>query len=312
MRYSLAAGALLIFLSIWLFSNEHHEIALGALALGVVLALHGGRRFVKEGYAQRDHEILVAHSSEMLARLDRGETLDQIADAFERNYQVAPSRTLWAVATGLFARMTQTNDPAIAEDLFALLSRSREENPAAPRDLITKFDARRNLFGVSRDVQIHSPVLANGMLFAARNYLYFFAIEAEDSEKEAIISRLSAMVPALHNIHLAETFLKDAAGAFTNIDDSRELKGLVTAFDSPGSFAVPWRDITWVGKRRAAGPIRMPGLVLQYTKGGVAVEQRFGLDLLSNPKIVDEWIDLVRVACALDGKLLPVDPPVPA
>src|SRR5689334_23588865 len=82
-------------------------------------------------------------------------------------------------------------------------------------------------------------------------------------------------IPGLHYAMLGETLMKNAAAELEDPYAPKELEELSEAFHSPNSFAVSWRDVIWVGKRPATGPIRTPRLVLRHRSGADVVERSF-------------------------------------
>src|SRR5262249_54896427 len=158
---------------------HHHEFAIVNFVFGGLGLLNGAVQYVKNRRAQSDHATMYAHREEAGQRIDRGETPNQIADAFEREYKIPPSRTLVFLARIALRFVAEKRDPEDEQFWLRWLSSNREQQPAPARDLIKAFDARRNLLGVSGGAHPLAPSRGSGALFASRSYLYFFAIEHE-------------------------------------------------------------------------------------------------------------------------------------
>jgi hypothetical protein len=309
-RFNLTVGLGLLVVALVLFENDHHEAAGIAFVLGLPAALLGVRLYLKGGSTERDYEVLSARWNEAYARLDRGETPDQIAEAFERDYQILPTRTLLFIANVVLQGIDRERNPEAIQALASALSADRTPQLPPGRDLIPKLSGRRNILAYSPAVASISPVSASGSLLAARSYLYFFAMKEEDPGWAMMKARVVSAIPPLHAAHLTESLLEGVQEAFTDVDDRSFLKELEEAFHSPNSFAVPWREVTSVGKRvLTVGPIRTPRLVLKHGSAGATVERLFEFDFGLGRRDVDAWFDLVRLACALEGTLLPADPP---
>lgn len=299
-------GVLLVLVSLWLFAHAHYEFALASLALGFLFAFTGAREHDAAKRIQRYESSAAAHLKEALEAGSRGQSPGQVAEAFERKYKIPPTVTLMAVARETFRRTAEERDPERARVPLAWLASDRDRQLAPAADLIAAFDVRRNLFAASGNVQSLAPNRCEGVLVAARQYLYFFALE-EESESiamEVVKGFVSPMVPGSHLLELGSLVVHDIKDQSTQFDNPATLAILAKCFDSPHSYAVPWTEVAWIGKEDGAAIGRAPRLVVKHGDHAASVERRFELGSGRGAGLIDAWIDRMHLVCALNGKLL--------
>jgi hypothetical protein len=295
----------------WTYASVSRVFGAIFLFFGGMSVFHGAMRGLRARRHRRQLGALFPHWPEIVERGARGETPDQVAEVFERRHNVPSSTTLRFLAQRILDSAAQSRDPDGVKSWLAWLSSTRDHQRASAREMIRGFDGRRNVMGVDLDVHTIGNAGAHGALIATRSYLYFFRLEYESWAEGTARAFASSPIPGADYFDLAKSAIGEMRSEFTAINNPARLKDLEEAFESPGSFAVPWREVASVDKQwetGLGGALAETSRVALVVRHGAAAEQtermfRFGFGL--DDDAVDSWTNLVRQTCALDGKLLP-------
>jgi hypothetical protein len=238
--------------------------------------------------------------------MKRGETPNQIAEAFDRQYKIPPILTIGYIAQERLRLIGRVRDTPEAQAVLAWLASDRQEALPSARELIGSLDERRNVFGGVGDV--HSLMGASdhpGALLATRAHLYFFAESHHESfVQETFKETWLQAFPQLHLLHMGTGLAQGVRAELTTVSSPALRKELEERFDLPDSFAIPWRDVTSLGKQPVGSHPPAIEMVIRHGEGSDEKERRFSFGTGFNEEAVDNMIDVARAACALEGRLL--------
>jgi hypothetical protein len=302
---TLFAGVAFAVIGFLLLIYGHTEKAVIALLVGGGFILQALRNAALVKKSVQEKQSLFDHKAEVAERMARGERPNEIAEALEHEHGIAPTYTLAFLAHAMLAQIATERDPNEVQARLAWLSSDRDDHPPPPRDLIKRFEARRNLLAFTGGVKAGGASQAEGALLASRSYLYFFAAEDESVSEEILNSPFVQAIPGAHYAHAGLTVATDLSESFTALDAADSLKKLEKLFDSPDSFAMPWRDVLSVAKQPPRNRFYNAALIVRHGDPATPTEHRFYFSTGPTEVMVDYWIEAVRQACALDGRLLP-------
>ena len=299
-------------------------LGVGALTLGLILVLGDwweefgvfnlgfGLLFLFQGFRQRarsarfDRQFLTfaKHADEASARMHRGESPQQIADAFEQQFQIPPVISLYYMANDRLNYIGRGREFLDTLAVKAWLSLDAREL-ADPEELIAGFAGPRNLFATLGKVSIVGSE-TQGALVAARTHLFFFHNPNPEKFGREVLKDMAvnALPPVVGYAQLLRDLFQGVRGEVRSYDAAL-VKELTQRFALPASFAIPWRRVQQIGKLPLHGsnPPEVH-LLIKHGEEAAPTELRLRLGSGLNEATVDVWVDIVRVACVLEGKLL--------
>lgn len=289
----------------------------GHAPLGVPFALFGaiftwrGLRLAKgESIAKQQLSQVADRGDEILTRLRANESPDQIAESFEVKYQIARVHTLRSMGVYALSILGRGQDEEDTQTLLQYFTVHRAEPLPELGFVLEHLDPARNLFGSQNEIFSHpapgekgKPV--RGGAVAARTHLFFFPHPDQSSlAKEAAGGFLGGAAPPVLGFISTVKSLGNAVDAELIAWNSPELvRELKARLALPGGFVVPWREMVAVRKEVATGRLAdKVWLVLGH--GDPAAPEMVRLARGTDEAWVDDWIDNVRLAAVLEGRLL--------
>jgi hypothetical protein len=295
-----------------LTNTRHLELGITNLVLGLLFIWLGIRSRRRVASKDREFSSAVAHLDEINQRMQRGETPDQIAEALDAGFGVPPIRTLHLIAMDRLREMGHGRDEQQTALSLNWTASGREETLPPVDAVLDRLDARKNVHGGAGDVALHPPpgtpgTLVKGGLVATRTHLFFLPLLHNESigdwaAKEAAVSRL----PGIFGIaNLAEDVTKAVQAELTVGFPPARIAEYKASLARPGGFAVAWREFVGVRKEHleGRGPPRS-FLLIGYGDDASPTERWLTQGRGFDEGWVDDWIDAVRLACLLEGKLL--------
>lgn len=310
----LLAGIGIVVLGLVLLSHEVHALGLFMLAFGAFFAWRGYRRFRVTLASTDQFRSAVDHSEEVWTRASRGEGPDQIAQAFEAQYGIAPKQTLGYIAFQGLRILGRGQNAEDTQDLLGWFTHHRAESLPAPDEVLADLDPRRNIYAVANEVVRHPAAGATGKplkgsLVATRTHLYFLPLEHAESfvEGAAKEAAINALPEILGVVSLTSTMV-DAVQAELQAWNAPKIVGeLQHRLAVPGGIAVSWRKMVGVRKDAVQGTAAdKVFLALGYGDPDAPAELRLSRGKGFDEAWVDDWIDVVRGAAILEGRLLAV------
>jgi hypothetical protein len=288
----------------------HAPLGIPLVLFGAIFTFRGLRLAKWASVAKRQLNQVADRGDEVLTRLRAGESPDQIAETFEAQYQIIPVQTLKSLGMYALRILGRGQDEENTQTLLQYFTVHRAEPLPEPAFLLEHLDPARNLLGSETEVFSHpapgeagKPV--RGGVAATRTHLFFFPNPDQSSlGKHTAGEFLAGAAPPLLGIISTIKSLGNAVDAelkdWDNPEMIRELKARLAL---PGGFAVPWREMVGVRKEVAAGRLAdKVWLVLGH--GDPEAPEMVRLARGTDEAWVDDWIDNVRLAAVLEGRLL--------
>ena len=307
---SLVGGVLVVIAGLVIWSRDAHEWAISTLAFGGYFLFKGIRERRRDQVASRQAAVADDHVPEINERMGRGETPDQIAEAFETQFKIPPVITLQVLATDRVRLMGRGQDAELVAAAMAWIGSGRPETPPPPLEVLAGLNPRRNAFGASGEVQLvpgegepGKPV--KGGLVATRTHLFFLPLLHPESFAGGAAKEFAMnFFPPIGLVTLAGELAEGVHSDLTGITP-KAIAELTERFERPGSFAVPWREIQSVGKEtvEGLGPPRVQ-LAIAHGDPAAPTERRFSKGFGQDEAWVDDWVDWIRMMGVLDGVLL--------
>jgi len=303
-------GIVLFVSGVWFRGNQGvprllRELAIPNLGFGAFFTFQGIVQMRRQGRGAREYRAIQAHLEEASDRMHRGETPEQIALALEREYHIAPIQSLVYFAQDRLRVIGRDRDSNDARAGAAWLASDRVETLPPAKDYLKQLDPRHNLFGVAGEVYSQAGTSGTGALLATRCYLYFVAAVHHESFGEATFTEtVLHAIPLAHTLMLGKDLAFGVKAELTMVGSPALARELEQRFELPASFAVPWRELTHVGKQSAGDRLPETVLVLRHGPEPTQSERRLRFGKGLNEAVVDNWIDAIRIACALEGRLL--------
>jgi len=297
------------------------QFGLIVISFGVFLLVAGSislRRSRASGLAANAVE---ARREDFVARLDRGDTLDQVAEAYERLHKVPPASTLYYLGALIRGNVGMGGNPEVNEAAGVVLNRQAAlVSSESAEAFIETFSRARNVFFLDRGVSLFPDPDQpgggkRGTFVVSRRFVYFFA-NPDDLAVGAVFAQGLAKEKALDLTHIpylgvasfgVEVVKELREGAHEDFDPKakEEFKKL---FVQPGSVAIPIRTIVSLERSRVTTRFGLPRerLVIS-TKDSAGPETRFCFG--SEQVFDDQWFttagEVIRTVCVMEGRLLP-------
>lgn len=311
-HWGILAGVVLLIFGGTLMLNDHDEFGLFNMAFGAFFIWQGVRQRERMTRTQQDLVGASARAERANQLLQEGKTPDQVAEAFEREFQLPPVQTLVFLALDQLHLIGRGQDLERALPATVWLESGKVAVLPEPADLIPGLDFRKNVFASSPDVELrHEEGQApsgEGLLVATRTHLLYFASGHTESLAGETAKEMWMHIfpPVIGVASLAKDMVQGVRAELKGSGFGPEIqKQLVRQLAHPASFAVPWREVTGVAKEEipAKGPPRM-GLVVSHGSADQPTVRHLRKGLGLDEEWLDNWMDVVRICTALEGKLL--------
>jgi len=302
--------------------TKHFEIGSIAIVFGVFLFVKGAHTLRQSRKAGQDANAVALEWEDIRARLDRGETFDEIAQDLERLRKIEPARTLYYLGDLIRANVGAGGNPEVNEAARILLSRqAASASSESAEKAIETFSRARNVFFVDKSTFLFpNPDQLEGgepgVFIISRHFLYFL-IHPEEGSLGAVFAQ--GLVKEKFYEWTRIPYLGVAALGIEAVSELREaihddfnpevVGGLKKLFRQPGSLAIPLSTIVALGRARVATKFGVPReRLVVFTKDPADKETRYGFG--SGLLFDDQWFtiasDVLRTVCVMEGRLLPL------
>lgn len=285
----------------------------GEIANGLTFLIYGvvGLSVIVNRERQRAHaaaqEKLVNWlEDEINVRIARGESPDAIAAALEPR-GVVPIVLLQLTAKRALRAIDEGADPDERAHALGWLVSSNPPAPVPERDL-AGLNPRTTLHaltaGVIRFADDGSAEQWRGVFIATRWHLIFVTnpddqLLATEFVKGAALGWIpQAISTAKDTLDLATAVRQ----AFEKEYGPKQIAQFVGWYTLPGNLVIPWREVTAVAKTPSPEGIGRADMVITTAS---AQRHRFRLDTGRDDFMLEYWIELTRIAAALQGVLVP-------
>ena len=276
------------------------------VASGGFLATGMARRR-RQRQIQRDSDALSDKQADLIARLDRGESLEQIARDYQHLYQVPITQMLLRLGDWLLRIIaTQPNAQEKQELCRVLKSHQVLEPLPPPKEMIQNFNFNESVYLVHEDVDAAAEdrwlERFSGILIIARVYIYFITAQSAGDKffKSYTTHGLVHLVPYLSVAHAGFELVHGMHEMLAQYFSPALINELKHHF-APPSFAIPLRAITAIQMipGHSLEPVR---LVIQSTdQKGTVQRWHFATQVSMTDSSVHCWIDVLRAACVSQG-----------
>lgn len=256
-------GIALTMFGLVMLSRGHSGLGPFTLAFGVFFSWSGIRSHQRSRAADREYPALERHQAEINEALERGDNPDQIAQAFEAKYQVAPVKTLQAVAAHYLFLIGRGRDDQQTRSGLNRAAGGKQETLPAVDQVLNGLYPRRNIHARCENVRLHpaagepgKPVI--GGFLATRTHLCFLASTEQQSfaggaAKEFITNFLHPIIGLVGLARDLGDSVREELSSAMKPEDIAEVKQRLSL---TGSFAVPWRERLGVLKEHVDGRVR--------------------------------------------------------
>jgi hypothetical protein len=268
-----------------------------------------------EGNQKKQFEALQARQEDVIDRMCSGQTVDAIADEYERLHQIAPTQTL-LMAAYFIHQLYHDDDPRLQAMAEQLSSIQTLDSVTGAADLIPRLNFTKTVYQADRCSACREGgdgKLEEGVMVLSRGYLYFFPYTESFSYAGARVKGyveggLERMIPGwgvVSTIWEVGSGVTEAAAGFFSID---RLVKLAAAFKKPAAFAVTLAKLSSFG---SVVVDKSAYLRVAERDPDTKATRTYYFGPQSNERAgwISGWIDMIALACIGEGNLFRVTHP---
>lgn len=318
-RWRVPLGIGIVVIGVALAIADHLEIGVLVIFFGVFWSVQGAVALRRSRRSTQSAGAVAARQKDFVERLDRGETLDGIADDYERLHGIPPASTLFYLAAMLRRIVGTGKNPEANAVAGGVLARQAAPASEPPEAAIESFTFARSVFFVDQEAQLYADPEkpergASGVLVVARRFVYFFRDPdpfrvgegfAKGLAKERILDWTG--VPYLGLASAGLELVTELRESVRDFFDPEVVEKLKKRFAEPGSFAVGLGAIVALERARLTklGLPRERLVIVATDEAGR--EARYCLGP-SRRVFDDRWVtsvaEVISTVCVMNGRML--------